>query len=90
MRSNRTRLRLVSDTGRFAKPVEQELDLEPELQTAGTDLKSPRDEAESLPEIEFKEPWTVDSDFHHKILDYFAVQQQSGPQAGVLLGNPRD
>ena len=49
----------MHDTGRFAKPVEQELDLEPELQTAGTDLKSPGAEAESLPEIEFEEPWRV-------------------------------
>ena len=57
VRRNRTSLRLVPDTGRFAKPVEQELDLEPELQTAGTDLKSPR--AESLPEIEFEEAWRV-------------------------------
>ena len=56
VRWNRRCVRLVPDTGRFAKPVEQELDLEPELQTAGTDLKSSRAEAESLPEIKFEEP----------------------------------
>ena len=61
MRRNRRRLRLVPITGRFGKPVEQEFDLEPELQTAGTDLKSPRAEADSLPEIEFEEPWRVTS-----------------------------
>ena len=62
VRRNRRRLRLVPDKVRFAKPVEQEFDLEPELQTAaGTDLKSSRAEAESLPEIEFEEPWRVTS-----------------------------
>ena len=51
----------MPDTDRFAKPVKQELDLERELQTAGTDLKSPRAEIESLQEVEFKEPWRVTS-----------------------------
>ena len=61
VRRNRRRLRLVPDSDTFAKPVKQELDLEPELQTAGTDLKSPRAEIESLPQVEFQEPWRVTS-----------------------------
>ena len=89
MRRNRRRLRLVPDTDRLAKPVEQELDLEPELQTACTDLKSSRAQTESLPQAEFEESWRVTSSIQSSTISPSSLTPPAGrSSSGRVIRKP--